>query len=71
MKPEIENQMRNFGAEQGHRVDSVAQALRRLYLRTELCPCQFDARWEQAGCLQCQMDKQSIEEAWEYSQSAV
>ena len=68
MKPEIERQMENFSKDAGDRVDPVAQALRRLYQRVQLCPCQFQARWKETGCIQCQADKQSIEEAWSASE---
>jgi len=64
MKPEIERQIENFSGPAGDRIDPVAQALRRLYQRVMLCPCQFQARWKETGCVQCQLDKQSIEDAW-------
>jgi len=47
--------MRNFDASKGDRVDSVAQLCRRLYLRTELCPC-LDS-----SCVQCKNDHELIE----------
>jgi len=68
MKLEIERQMENCSAANGDRIDPVAQALRRLYLRVQLCPCQFDARWKETGCVQCQGDKEMIEEAWSVSE---
>jgi len=71
MKPETERLMVNFNKYEGDRVDPVAQALRRLYLRVELCPCQFQAQWKATGCLQCQGDKQLIEEAWLASEPAI
>jgi hypothetical protein len=64
MRPEIERQIENFSGSAGDRVDPVAQALRRLYQRVMLCPCQFQPRWKEEGCYQCQFDKQSIEAAW-------
>lgn len=70
MKQEIERQMENFAGSADDRIDPVAQALRRLYQRVRLCPCQFDERWKVTGCIQCQLDRESIEQAWDASQPA-
>ena len=42
----------------GGTIDPVAQALRRFYLRVQLCPCMDQS------CRQCVLDAEAIEEAW-------
>lgn len=70
MRQEIQRQMRNFSGPDGDRIDVVAQALRRLFLRAELCPCGGLDAQEGIGpkdrklCKQCELDLQMIEEAW-------
>lgn len=54
----IERQMVEWDAKVGDRVDPVAQALRRFYLRVQLCPCMNQC------CRQCVLDCEAIEEAW-------
>jgi len=68
MNPELEKQMISWNAHAGDRIDPVSVALRRLYLRTELCPCGFgppttERRW----CRQCLLDHEAIETAWNIS----
>lgn len=59
MTPELIQKMTSWDASKGDRIDPVAVALRRLYLRVELCPCMA-----RPSCLQCQNDMGSIETAW-------
>ncbi len=66
MTPAIERQMRNFSVHDGDRIDPIAQALRRLFLRVELCPCGGLER-KPTPCRQCQLDLESIEDAWNAS----
>ncbi len=58
MDARIHGLLRNFSAADGDRVDDVAQALRRFYLRVECCPCMG------RPCVQCVNDMQLIEAAW-------
>ena len=62
MRPEIKQQMEGWSAADGDRIDPVAHALRRFYLRTELCPCM-----RKPQCLQCKLDLEQIELAWDAS----
>ena len=66
MRDDIERQMRNWSASGGDRMDPVATLCRQLYLRTELCPCQFPGAKDRfpGGCRQCQNDRKAIEAAW-------
>lgn len=71
-------QIRNFAASEGDRIDAIAQALRRLFLRTDLCPCMWprdDApitaaflATDQTRCVQCRLDHEVIAEAWAASE---
>ncbi len=63
MKTEIQRQMTQWDGKAGDRIDPVAQALRRLHLRVELCPCKYGGR-DDHHCKQCENDLESIEEAW-------
>jgi hypothetical protein len=63
MSSDIARQMRNFDGGDGDRIDPVAQALRRLFTRTDLCPCQFQ-RNGGTWCRQCVLDHQAIDAAW-------
>lgn len=60
MKKHIEDLMRSWNSHEGDRVDPVAKLCRQLYCRASLCPCM-----QQPECIQCQNDKNVIEEAWE------
>lgn len=62
MKPEIKRQMTGWDFSKGDRSDAVAVALRRFHLRVELCPCMGEGGSE--SCKQCQLDLESIEQAW-------
>lgn len=61
MHPNIQRQMTSWSVHEGDRIDAVAQVCRRLYLRTELCPCMNQS------CMQCKNDMLTIEEAWNAS----
>lgn len=63
MDKRIEDQMEYFSAKRGDRMDPVAIALRRLYLRHVLCPCM-----QEPICVGCQGDRAAIEKAWVYSE---
>jgi hypothetical protein len=62
MNTAIEQQMVAWDAKAGDRVDPVAQALRRFYLRVACCPCM------NRPCHQCVLDREAIEEAWTATQ---
>lgn len=64
--PDLARQMRNWDAHAGDRIDPVATALRRLFLRVELCPCggMDEPPRRDEPCRQCQLDLESIEAAW-------
>lgn len=59
MNPKLEAQMESWNGHVGDRLDPVAVALRRLYLRASLCPCM-----QRPQCVQCKIDFESIETAW-------
>ena len=63
------DQMRNFNIADGDRGDAVANALRRLWLRTECCPCggggcQQCTVDHANSCRQCTLDHAAIAAAW-------
>jgi len=64
MNDRIERLMTSWSKPAGDRVDSVAYLCRRLYLRTELCPCD-----QSPMCVQCECDRGLIEEAWNDTES--
>lgn len=61
MPEHIARQIENFSIPNGDRGDDVAVALRRFYLRVMLCPCMDQS------CMQCQLDLDTIVDAWESS----
>jgi hypothetical protein len=67
VRAELEENMRSFDASKGDRIDPIAHACRALYVRVELCPCQFRIEFQPQGCMQCQNDKAAIEAAWDAS----
>lgn len=58
MNHDTQRQMTSWNVHEGDRIDAVAQVCRRLYLRTELCPCMTQL------CMQCKNDLLTIEAAW-------
>lgn len=69
MRADILVQMANFDSAKGDRIDPVARVCRSLFLRTELCPCRYPnaaARFPD-GCVQCQNERNLIEQAWDAS----
>lgn len=63
MRTDIQRQMTSWDHNKGDRIDPVAQALRRLHLRVELCPCKYGGR-DMNNCQQCLNDLEMIEQAW-------
>lgn len=58
LRPEVIHEMETLHQES--RRDAVAYLCRRLYLRVSCCPCLHRPK-----CVQCEIDEQEIQEAWD------